>query len=159
MSRKGTRDQTPQRTDLGKFFQYLLESRDTNLRESKRQMGTSQHDNPYQSPGAAEEAEVSPDTVLERASLAWTFPLIGFLLFTLAGYLVQFRIASVLSLALLVATIALWIGGIVMTVYGIRASRQYPHAFSHALIGGICSVLLTGSIVLGLFSFAYQPQS
>lgn len=121
-------------------------------------MDPTQHDNPYESPREGDEAEVSPNTVLERASLAWVFPLIGFLTLVGSGFLLSFPSARVVSIALLVASFALWGGGIMMTVYGVLASRQHPHAIGHALIGGVCSLLFTGSIVLGLFNFAYQVR-
>lgn len=122
-------------------------------------MDSTQHDNPYQSPCEADEAEVSPDTVLKRASLAWVFPLIGFLTLVGSGFLFNFLPARVVSIGLLVASFALWGGGILMMFYGIVASRQHPHALGHALIGGVCSLLFTGSIVLGLFSYAYQARN
>lgn len=124
-------------------------------------MDSTQHDNPYESPREADEpeAEVSPDVVLERASLAWVFPLAGFLTMVGSGYLFNFPPARAVSIALLVATLALWGAGIAMTVYGVVTSRQHPHAFGHALIGGVCCLLLTGSIVLGLLSFAYQVRN
>lgn len=116
-------------------------------------MKSSSDENPYQSPSEAEGAELSPDTILERASLAWVFPMIGFLLFVGAGYLSQFKIVFLLAVILLLVTLVFWLAGFAMTTYGIVVSREHPHAFGHAILGGICGLILTSVILLGMIGY------
>lgn len=114
-------------------------------------METNEDENPYASPSEAITLDVSQETVLRRAKLAWQFPLIGIILFAVF-FLSEawFLFRTSLNMLLLLAFPCCLLAGIGFTGYAVVKAKKYPDTVRQVIAGLVANALMLIFVLVGL---------